>query len=126
NGIAITTGAGDDVIFAGAGADTLIGNAGNDSFRFASANFTVADTVAGGSGTDEIRFTNAATVTDAAFANVSSVENVVLGDFAGQSVTLGTNSDAAGVVLVNASALSGTNAVTVDVSGRANAITVTG
>src|SRR6185436_1668995 len=46
--------------------------------------------------------------------------------FAAQSVTLAGNSDAAGIVLVNATALTGTNAVTVDVSGRANAITVNG
>src|SRR6185295_11537489 len=126
-GVTVVGGAGNDVITAGSGADNLSGGGGADSFRFASANFAATDAVTGGAGVDEIRFSTAATLTDAQFAAKSTVENLVLGDFAAQSVTLAGNSDAAGIVLVDASALAGTNAVTVDVSGRATtAVTVIG
>ena len=125
NAIAITTGAGADTITGGGGADNIVAGAGNDSIRFADANFTSADTVVGGGGANEIRITDAAGVVDADFTNVTNVQTLFLAADAAQSATLGTFSDAAGVVTVDAtSATTGTSNVTVDASGRANAITI--
>src|SRR6185295_9063054 len=93
--VTVTGGAGADVMVGSSLTDNFTGNGGNDSFRFANANLAAADVVSGGAGTDEIRMTDAATVVDAQLANKTSIENLVLGDFASQSVTLAVTSQTA-------------------------------
>src|SRR6185436_7757732 len=126
--ITITGGGGNDVMIGGGGADTFTGNGGADSFRYSNANFTAADTVTGGAGVDEIRITDAATVTDAQFANKNTVETIALGaDAGGQTVTLGATSQTAGIVTVDASAVvTPANAVTINLSARTTGVTVVG
>src|SRR5258705_86128 len=87
---------------------TFSGNGGNDSLRFSNANFATADVLDGGAGLDEIRITTSATISDAQFANKTTIENLVLGaDVNGQSVTLGANSQTTGIVTVRSEELSG-------------------
>ena|GEM_PF-2732670 len=126
NAISISTGAGDDIITGGGGADTIVTGAGTNTINFASANFTSADTVTGGAGTDTLHITDAATVIDADFTLVTSVEGLTLDADATQSVTLAALSDAAGLTTVDATAaVTGTSDVTVDAGGRSNAISIT-
>ena len=124
--IAISTGAGADTITGGAAADNISAGDGNDSILYTNARFVAGETVDGGNGTDEIRITDAATITDAQFANKSNVETLFLAADAVQSATLAGNSDTAGIVTVDASsAVTATSNITVDAGGRTNAITIT-
>lgn len=116
-----------DTLNGGGGADLLTGGTGNDTFSFATAAFHGgAETIAGGAGTDSISLsTVATTVSDTDFANATGVEKLVVGDFAGQSLTLGADAKAAGIVTIDASALTGTHAVTIDASGLGAGLTIT-
>ena len=85
------------------GAENLTGGVGDDVFRFTSAGLTAADKVNGG-GTgdnDMIEITNKAAIADTAFTHVTNVEHLGLGggtvNYAGQKVTLGAHSVAAGL-----------------------------
>lgn len=90
----VTGGAGNDSIIGGSGADTiiggsgndtinataggndsLVGGAGNDTFNLGSA-LTSGDTIDGGDGNDTLVLSSG-TVTSAALANVTNVENLV-------------------------------------------------
>jgi len=126
NSITVAGGAGDDSITSSVSNDDLTGNGGDDDFTFTSATFTFADTVSGGAGTDEIVISDAATIVDTDYANKTSIENIVLADGNGQSVQLGGFSQAAGVVNVNASAVSGVNTVVADFASRTNNMTYVG
>lgn len=125
----IDGGTGDDSITAGTGDESINGAGGNDDFVFTNAGFTTADSINGGAGTDdEIHISDAATVINADFTNITanSVEELVLDSTAsGQSVTLGAAASAAGIVRVDASALTGTNSVTINLTGHTNNTTVT-
>ena len=50
--------------------------AGDDSITVTSSKFAAADTVAGGDGTDTVTLSGAATLTDGAFANKTTVEGL--------------------------------------------------
>ena len=65
--------------------------AGDDSITVTSSKFAAADTVAGGDGTDTITLSGAATLTDGAFANKTTVEGLTAAN-ATNSLTLGTES----------------------------------
>src|SRR3984893_15343313 len=69
---------------------SIIGGAGNDTFKFHSTDFSSNDTITDSSGSNTIQITDAATVSDAAFANVTGVQTVKLGNFT-NSVTVGAN-----------------------------------
>lgn len=90
----VTGGAGNDSIIGGSGADTIVGGsgndtinataggndslaggAGNDTFNLGSA-LTSGDTIDGGDGNDTLVLSSG-TVTSAALANVTNVENLV-------------------------------------------------
>jgi len=70
--------AGADTFNSAAGNDVLVGGDGADEFQFANANFTSGDTISGGADEDIIYITDAATITDAQFANVTSIGSLVL------------------------------------------------
>jgi Ca2+-binding RTX toxin-like protein len=98
----------DLLVHAGMGADTILLGAGNDTVEFDNGTFSTsklssAMVVNGGAGThDSLLFDGSATVTDGDFLHVSNVEEIDLRD--GQfNVTLGANSDAAGIVTIDAS-----------------------
>lgn len=114
----LVSGSSADVLISGGGTDKLVGNAGNDTFQFTATQaeaLSTAGTVTGGDGTDILEITGATAVTlqDADFtANVTSIETVKVANVASNSVTLNTLAETAGVRLVDASALTGTNALT--------------
>ena len=120
-GLTVSTGNGDDTITAGSGNDSINAGSGANFFQFTSGNFTLDDTVVGGANTDTIRITDTATVVDADFTHVSSVQTLVLAGSGAQSVTLSFRADAAGILTVDATA--GT-ASTIDVSGTSAGLTV--
>ena len=126
DGVTVTTGAGADTIIGSQGADSITSNGGNDDFIFAAANFTSADTISAGAGTDEVVISDAALVVDSDFVNITSLEQVRLQDFDNQTIILGAGSDAAGLTNVDASALTGSNQVNINASGRTNAVTLVG
>lgn len=123
----ITGGSGADTLVGNKGADQLYGGNGNDIFVYsalydrntvsssgstagATVDFTAvqaftADTVInGGGGTDILRFIDNVTLTDAPFADATSVEKLDLDDSSTlNSVTLGTNAQAAGLYYIDAS-----------------------
>jgi Ca2+-binding RTX toxin-like protein len=121
-GVTVTTNAGNDTVTAGSGANSISTGDADDLVKFLSANFTLADTVAGDAGADTIQVTDNATVVDADFTNVTSVETLLMTGTGAQNVTLATLSDAAGVRTVTATA--GT-ASTIDIGGTAAGVTVT-
>jgi Ca2+-binding RTX toxin-like protein len=84
---------GNDTLDGGAGDDTLLGGDGEDIFIYDS----VDGLIDGGSGTDTLLLTAAATVTDNQL-NVSSVEVIQASSLTGNSITLGTNAQAGGVL----------------------------
>ena len=81
----VVGGGADDSITAGAGNDSIDAGAGNDAIVLG-ANLTAADTIDGGEGTDTLKVTS---ITTAALANVSNVEN--LGITGASSVSLTSN-----------------------------------
>jgi hypothetical protein len=146
-------GAGNDSITGSASdhGDNLSGNGGNDTFLFASvANLTSADTIAGGDGAADVIDFSAlvleanTNLTDAAFKNVSGVEQLktwVFNDAGDDStnditgtLTLGSNAQTAGITTVTMSATDGstnqtnnadTYTFTIDASAYTSALTIT-
>ena len=109
---------GDDVINAGAGDDLL---------EFTALNLNSADTVDGGLNNDTIEITDNVTggnLSDADFANVSSVENLVLSDDTTHTLTLGVNADTAGLVNIDINS-AGSSAVDLDISAMSNDVALT-
>ena len=74
----INTGSGADVITTQTGSLNLNVNAGagDDSITVTGSEFAAADTVTGGDGTDTVTLSGAATLTDGAFANKTTVEGL--------------------------------------------------
>lgn len=97
------------------GSDSFAGEGAGDLFQTTSANFSSADTLDGDAGTDTIEGLDALTIIDADFTNVSNIEVLQVGDFAGQSIEIGSLARAAGLDSVIAT--SNTNDMTVDSSG---------
>ena len=121
--VVVSTNAGADTITAGSGNDNISTGTGDDLIKFLSANFDLNDTVAGGTqtATDTIQVTDNATVVDADFTSVTSVETLLLSGTGAQSVTLSTLSDAAGIRTVTATA---GNASTINISGTTTNVAV--
>lgn len=88
--------------------------------------YSLETAIVGGAGDDTVTASHPATLTDAAFSSMQSIEHLVLGttEATQQSVLLGLNSQMAGITSVSASAA--VEAVTLDASGRTSAITLTG
>ena len=114
----------DLVVNTGAGNDHITGGSGNDTFKFTNAHFDGNDVIDGGAGTDTIQILDAASITDAAFANKTHIEKLVLGDFA-NSVTLGANAEveiqsATGkLLIIDDSAATAGHGLTLDASSTA-------
>jgi Ca2+-binding RTX toxin-like protein len=85
---------GNDTLDGGTGDDTLRGGDGEDIFIYDSDDGSID----GGSGTDTLLLTAAATVTDIQLANVSSVEVIQASSLTGNSIALGSNAQAGGVL----------------------------
>ncbi|MDD2780719.1 hypothetical protein, partial [Sulfuricurvum sp.] len=118
SGMSVKTGSGNDTIKAGftTAVDTIEAGGGDDTIEIKTAAFT-GDVIDGGSGTDTILITDLATITDVKFSAVTNVETLKVSDILGTSnVTLGAKADAAGIVTVDASALTGTNKAIIDTS----------
>lgn len=104
----------------------VAGTAGADQFTIHSA-VSLADTlVVGGAGDDTLTVSYSAALMDSDFANLHSIERLILGATAAapQSATLGASSQVAGLTTMDASAAIGT--VTVDASNRSEAMTLLG
>ncbi|HTQ12660.1 MAG TPA: calcium-binding protein, partial [Rhizomicrobium sp.] len=117
NGSAETNGSFD--IFAAEGNDTLTGGAGNDAF-FMADNLTAADTIDGGAGNDTVELYGdySAGLTLAA-STITNVETLKLGDGFSYKLTTNDGNVASGATMaVDASALTGTNALTFDGSAE--------
>jgi len=82
----VTGGLGDDTITAGTGNDNIDGGTGNDSIILG-ANLTTNDTINGGEGNDTLSVTASTTLSSAAFANVTNIEQVALTGTAAVSLT---------------------------------------
>jgi Ca2+-binding RTX toxin-like protein len=119
--LVVIGGAGNDTITGTASTygDNLSGGKGDDIFEMGS-NLTSADTIAGGDGTDTIKVSG--TVSDGAFSNVTSVENVVASN--NLTLTLGSAAAAAGITTVDLSSDGGGSTVNVG-SGFSNDLNVT-
>src|SRR3954469_5300581 len=72
---------------AGAGNDHFIGGNGNDTVVFTTTDLTSADVVSGGNGFDFLAFSTGGTITAAALASVTSIEEVLLSN-ASNTITL--------------------------------------
>ncbi len=119
--ITITGRDGADTITIGSGVATVAAGAEDDIIKTSSANLTT-DTIDGEGGTDSLVLTTAINETTATkFTNVSNVENLVLGDFDAQEVTLG----ATPFSKVDGSGLTGTNGVKINATAVETDLTIT-
>ena len=115
----ITGTSGNDTLVGGVGGDTIHGVAGNDIIQVTTGALGL-DTIDGGTGASNLVLSDAGTVVDADFAHVTNMTGgLVLHD--GDVVTLGTYSEAAGIVQVDAALTTG--AVAVDASARTDGVT---
>ena len=96
----------------------MIGGSGNDSFFSGNGTLLSLDTILGGSGSDTLTVTGADTFGDSAFANISSVENLVL--TSSSNVTLGSAATLSGLQRVSL----GAGPDTIDASAFSNSITL--
>ncbi|MBN2816260.1 MAG: hypothetical protein JXQ67_06215 [Campylobacterales bacterium] len=117
----IMGGAGADTITGGAGSDSLLGAGGDDIFKFTNAEFGSDARVSGGDDSDTVEITDLVAITDADFANIDSLENILLSSNAAHSLTLGTNADTAGITRLDATAAL-SSSVGVDISAMSNAM----
>jgi hypothetical protein len=102
----IIGGGGDDIIKLGTAADIVDGNGGDDTFIIRNADFTIDDTIVGDGGAeDTIEISDTATVIDADFTNVTTVEILKLNDFASQSVYFGDVMEVRNLTKIDASAV---------------------
>ncbi|MDD2697778.1 MAG: calcium-binding protein [Arcobacteraceae bacterium] len=122
----ITSGSGYDMIKLGTANDTVDAGSGDDTIVFRNTDFTVGDTIIGNGGIDTILISDAATIIDEDFTNVTTVETLKLSDFDSQTVTLGAKASLAVLKELDATALTGTNAVTVDVGSVTSTFSVKG
>ena len=115
------TGSNEIVLIGGAGKDVFTGSHGHDDvFEFSAANLASTDTVAAGSGTDELLMTTAGTIN---LGGVSGVETYQLANGGANKLTLAnanfshvnafkiTVDGGSGGNILNAAAVTGTNAV---------------
>lgn len=134
-------GAGNDTFASGTGNDSIIGNGGDDLFNFATTDLTSADTVQGNGGNDTLSFVSggALTLDTGTFTNLSGMEtfnfiatgahNITIRD--AYIATLGSNianvnlTNKAGV-RIDASTLTGTNAINVNARVNGNNTTILG
>ncbi|MFM9937055.1 MAG: hypothetical protein ACKVOL_12770, partial [Novosphingobium sp.] len=112
-------------VVAGSGLDRLIGGASQDEFFFTAANLTAGDTVQGGDGVDKLILTTPRILADDALAGVTGIEVIYLAQ--GNDITLSdANCVAIGDIVVQGSAggsridasnLTGSNAIVYDGGG---------
>lgn len=135
-------GALDDHFVSGDAADTIVGSAGNDRVTAGAGNDTIqytaalatafngtTETINGGSGTDTLEISDLAAVTMTTlndWAGLAGIEVFKVSNFTGHSVEAGAEFIAAGFTTVNANALTGTTAITIDGSASGAAFTVDG
>jgi len=104
----LSGGAGNDTIDGGAGNDTLTsegtasltGGAGNDTFKLAASDVTSASTYKGGDGTDTLQPTDEASLADADFGGMTSVEQISYFTDIAATLTLGAKAAATGITKV--------------------------
>jgi hypothetical protein len=88
-----------NLIMGGGGADVLAGGTGGDTFVFGAADgLNTAASIDGGAGSDAIQLNAAAVLTDASFAQATSIEMLTLSG--SSTVTLGANAANAGITTV--------------------------
>lgn len=115
----------------GSGNDNLTGGSAADQFKFANADFTADDSITGGDGEDILWITGDATLTDAQFANVTSIGSLALDGGKTHSITLGANASTAfdNVSVtnpINISIMNGETAtsITLDAAAATDAISI--
>jgi Ca2+-binding RTX toxin-like protein len=100
----LNTGGGDDIIDGGGGSDVIIAGAGNDTIKFDSiVDLEAVTSIDAGGDTDIVEFTAGVTLVDSNIGNAAvtagSLETL---SFTGaNTITLGANSNTAGVVTVD-------------------------
>jgi|GEM_PF-1654058 len=118
-----------DTFVVGAGDDKMVGGTGADVFQVEADELDNNDTIEGDTGTDTIELTAAGNLADNDFTEVTGVETLLFADedFGGNTVTLNTEADEAGITTIDAGDLTGTNDVNVVLGGAFdNDITFTG
>jgi hypothetical protein len=82
---------------------TLTSGSGNDTFNVTAMTSAAALSIDAGAGNNSLSFasvTNAVTITDSEFANIAGIQTLAASTAADNSITLGTNADAAGVATI--------------------------
>jgi len=108
-----TGGAGADVMTMGGADDAMTMGGGNDIVSLTTAQAVATTSIAGGDGTDSIRFSDDATVVDADFTLMTSVETVTADANILLGVTLGALASSAGVETITLTDTGGNDSVTV-------------
>lgn len=112
--LAGTTGAHDVTLTTGT--NIFYGGSGVDTVTIGASTLTSDDVINGGGGTDVLNLAGGGTLTDLAFASISSIEHMVL-DANVYDITLGTNAANAFPGLTLDATGVGANALTLDASG---------
>lgn len=117
----------DTIVLGGGGNDKVDAGLGDDVISAVDADIDGNDVaINGGDGADSLTFTDAATVSAGDLANITNVETITFGDFT-STLVMGTASEAAGIVTVDASAMGSGNTLGItDTGAVASDATVTG
>jgi hypothetical protein len=118
-----TGGSGGDVITMGGADDVMTMGGGDDVVSLTTAQAVATTTIAGGDGTDSVRFSDDATVVDADFTKVTSLETVTADANKLLDVTLGALASSAGVSTVTFTDTGGNDTLVVG-AGFTNDLTV--
>jgi VCBS repeat-containing protein len=114
----LTGGSGDDWIMGGTGADAVSAGAGNDTINLANGDFGNGESIDGGSGADRIVLTNGTTV-DFTTGSVVGVETLI-GSSSADHVTMSATQWASFSTIDLGADSSGSDTLTVEVSGTVN------
>ncbi|RAU20126.1 hypothetical protein CU669_20070, partial [Paramagnetospirillum kuznetsovii] len=105
----LTGGTGVDTIALGSGFKGVVLGAGADNVAMSATALAALNTLDGGAGSDTLTLTSVGTViSDSMFAHMSNVETLKLPAVSGETLSLGTVAQAAGISVVDASSASGT------------------
>ncbi|MBC7906741.1 MAG: hypothetical protein H7Y60_08350, partial [Rhodospirillaceae bacterium] len=115
----IRGGAGADQIWATVGNDNIYGGGGDDIFEVGTVGLLLSTYIEGGAGIDRINLSGGGAITDVAFGNKQTIEQVVLNAGA-WTLTLGNAAASAFGGVVNIAGAGVATGLTIDASGMSN------
>ncbi|MDD4949249.1 calcium-binding protein, partial [Sulfuricurvum sp.] len=103
----------------------VTGGAGDDVLNVSHGVVTSTLTYIGGNGTDTLQLSDNASIVDTDLAGLQSIEKIKLADSStAQSITLAANASAAGISIIDGSALNANGSITIDASAMSTNVNI--